>query len=527
MAGTLYHDISSLGIQLCRWAQNRPYDFLLTLGAWLIGYGISVVVYRLVLSPLAGIPGPKLAAATGWYETFIDLWSNDFPEVLRRLHEKYGPIVRVTPWEVHINDSHFYDKLFVTAHKRRTDISPLSNPTTFSLGCEDSIISTRSHDRHRQMRKPLESFFSRQGISRIEDIIHGEVRLLDTKFQSRKGTGEVIWLNAVFASFAGDVIGCVTCGDNPGFLEGKDFSPEWYTTNRKLLEVIPIIRNFPWLTRLVRAVPRWIVDKVNPSVSSLSLLKLFGENQISKIRSEIDQAETSEKSQKTSVFRHLLESDVDESVKSIPRLQGEAFILEGAGTVTTTSTLVMTTYYILANPAVEQCLRKELASTMGDFPHTIPKWTELEKIPYLAACLKEGLRLNRHFRRQVRISPDEDLHYQHWIIPKNTPVGMSNYLLQTNADVFPEPMKFKPERWIGHYNPEMDRHWVPFARGSRNCLGMNLSMAEMYIVLGTLFRQGAYKISLVDCDERDILPVQDSDIGCPRADSRGLRVRLD
>ena len=49
-----------------------------------------VIIYRLFLSPLAKFPGPKLAAATSWYEAFFDLRSQNFPDVLSDLHDQYG-----------------------------------------------------------------------------------------------------------------------------------------------------------------------------------------------------------------------------------------------------------------------------------------------------------------------------------------------------------------------------------------------------------------------------------------------------
>ena len=49
---------------------------------------------------------------------------------------------------------------------------------------------------------------------------------------------------------------------------------------------------------------------------------------------------------------------------------------------------------------------------------------------------------------------------------------MSAYLMHTDATVYPEPDKFIPERWMGKVDPALHRNLVPFARGSRNCLGM-------------------------------------------------------
>lgn len=58
-------------------------------------YQAFVFIYRLFFSPLAKFPGPKLAAATSWYEAFFDLWSKNFPDVLSELHDRYGRITCV------------------------------------------------------------------------------------------------------------------------------------------------------------------------------------------------------------------------------------------------------------------------------------------------------------------------------------------------------------------------------------------------------------------------------------------------
>lgn len=49
---------------------------------------------------------------------------------------------------------------------------------------------------------------------------------------------------------------------------------------------------------------------------------------------------------------------------------------------------------------------------------------------------------------------------------------MSAYLMHSDPSAYPEPNEFKPERWIGEIDPIMNKNYVPFCRGSRNCLGM-------------------------------------------------------
>lgn len=55
------------------------------------GYLIYLVVARLLLSPLARFPGPKLAALSNWYEFYYDvLQQGHFTTHIQKLHDEYG-----------------------------------------------------------------------------------------------------------------------------------------------------------------------------------------------------------------------------------------------------------------------------------------------------------------------------------------------------------------------------------------------------------------------------------------------------
>jgi len=60
------------------------------LGAW--AFALTILgIYRLYFHPLAGFPGPKLAALTLWYETYHDVWlRGKFVFKIKEMHEKYG-----------------------------------------------------------------------------------------------------------------------------------------------------------------------------------------------------------------------------------------------------------------------------------------------------------------------------------------------------------------------------------------------------------------------------------------------------
>lgn len=70
---------------------------LLVLGVVGFAYYTSIIIYRLYLSPVArtGIPGPKLAAATSWYEFYYDWWlGGKYIFHIEKLHAKYGISIR-------------------------------------------------------------------------------------------------------------------------------------------------------------------------------------------------------------------------------------------------------------------------------------------------------------------------------------------------------------------------------------------------------------------------------------------------
>jgi cytochrome P450 len=72
-------------------------------------------------------------------------------------------------------------------------------------------------------------------------------------------------------------------------------------------------------------------------------------------------------------------------------------------------------------------------------------------------------------------------------IPADTAVGISILLLHHREDVYPQPFKFMPERWLGRKPGTYE--WLPFGGGTRRCLGAALAMAEQRVVLETMARR--------------------------------------
>jgi hypothetical protein len=68
-------------------------NWLLILGIVFVAYTAFVCIYRLFISPIASVPGPRLAALTGWYEAYFELYDKFGGQYLfhiQELHKRYG-----------------------------------------------------------------------------------------------------------------------------------------------------------------------------------------------------------------------------------------------------------------------------------------------------------------------------------------------------------------------------------------------------------------------------------------------------
>ena len=98
--------------------ESPSYSLLIVFG--ILTYILSGIVYNLVFHPLAKIPGPWLPAITGWYQFYFDCVAGgggQYPFKLKELHEKYGPIIRPVPGEVHISDPHYLDTIYAIRNR--------------------------------------------------------------------------------------------------------------------------------------------------------------------------------------------------------------------------------------------------------------------------------------------------------------------------------------------------------------------------------------------------------------------------
>ena len=106
-----------------------------------------------------------------------------------------GPIVRITPTEVHIDDPQFYDTIY-TNSERRDKVSWHKNPYT----ADSAAFTTIEHDLHRLRRATLNPYFSKSQIRKFAPWIQERADMLSRRFdQEYKGTDKVVVINEAYA----------------------------------------------------------------------------------------------------------------------------------------------------------------------------------------------------------------------------------------------------------------------------------------------------------------------------------------
>jgi cytochrome P450 len=154
-----------------------------------------------------------------------------------------------------------------------------------------------------------------------------------------------------------------------------------------------------------------------------------------------------------------------------------------AGHETTSVALAWALEQIVPRADVVQKITDELQRTTGGVP---PRADQLIQLEYLDAAIRESLRTRTIMPFVVRLTKRAFV-----AGGREYPAGVvlcpCNHLVHRREDLYPEPMQFRPERFLArHYTAN---EWFPFGGGSRMCLGMAFALYEMKVVLSTLFAQ--------------------------------------
>jgi hypothetical protein len=230
-----------------------------------IVYLAGLLIYRLYFHPIASFPGPKLAAATKWYEFYFDVIKSpggQFSKHVEELHKKYGPIVRINPDELHITDSDFYDVL----HSGKRDKWP---PAAQMVGLEVSTFAAVEHSVHRQRAAANAPLIARKVVVENMSMIREQLMKLRRAFESAANNGIAIELGVTFLAFTTDVAGQYFFGESLGLQDDMDKASAWKHATHSVARGTPVIKQFPGILKLALKIPLAVWKKLDPVTSAL------------------------------------------------------------------------------------------------------------------------------------------------------------------------------------------------------------------------------------------------------------------
>jgi cytochrome P450 len=186
----------------------------------------------------------------------------------------------------------------------------------------------------------------------------------------------------------------------------------------------------------------------------------------------------------------LAAKDEDETSMTDKQVRDEAMTLFLAGHETTANALSWTFYLLDRHPEVRTRMEAEL-----DALGRVPSYEDLKALPYTLAVFKEAMRLYPPAYVLGR-RPVEDVVIGEHLVKKNSIVLVNVLGIHRRPDVWSEPDRFEPERFLDDREKQLPRcAYMPFGAGPRICIGNHFALMEGHLLLATIARRVRFELT--------------------------------
>ncbi|KAK7060923.1 hypothetical protein VNI00_000656 [Paramarasmius palmivorus] len=396
-----------------------------------------------------------------------------------------GPVVRVGPNELHFSRPDAYNEIYAIGSKFSKD------PATYRPSQGNFVVFT-IHDASEasSRRGMILPFLSKRAIFDREWIIQREVNnFINTLIYCSS-----VDIEETARSFMGAVIPSVCFPDfhsnipllSSGLAAAVTDSPK---TRFPFLASKYVPSKLLFLLRARRVASRQAPGHLYSRAKEGEAYAIMAQQALSTPLSEV-------RDSNADFMVNLLARSAGQTVPE-PKsrwLMAESLNLKYAGMDTTSTAILFIIRGVLANDGVRIRLADELNGVWSD-PGTTIRFAALEKLSYLTAVIKEGLRLSVGiFSPMNRVVGPGNAMISGDIIPKGvftyqTVVGMAHSMIHLNPDIFPNPYVFRPERWLQEDGQKLDKYLMSFGRGPRSCVGIHMAWCVLYLVTANVFRR--------------------------------------
>ena len=276
----------------------------------------------------------------------------------------------------------FYDRLY--------NFSPDIDRPWVTL---DNLQNSQSFELHKKRRRALDPYFSKPAVLSLENVVESNAEELSRHFYEARGTKQPLSVTLLARCFTADIVTEYLFARPYGFLTNPERSEPFFSANDSVFQTLYMFREsriMDCIFKALQAIPQsWlpkghIAHTLNPFINS--------------VRERLESAlSKSGKESSAEGHRVLFEDypslDLPPQDFAPQRELDTALMFVTAGFETTGYTIETAVYHVLSNKAIYSRLRDEMASACPD-PQNIPRWTELERLPYLTAVITESLRMS-------------------------------------------------------------------------------------------------------------------------------------
>jgi cytochrome P450 len=173
-------------------------------------------------------------------------------------------------------------------------------------------------------------------------------------------------------------------------------------------------------------------------------------------------------------------------------IRDQALTIFIAGHETTANALAWTWHLLTQHDDIRRKMKAEIDAVLG--PNRLPGLEDVAKLPYTTAVLSESMRIYPPVwvvgRRAL-----EDVTIGDYQVPRRTIVITSQYLIHRDERFWPNPLEFRPERWLDEKAKEERPKFAyfPFGGGGRICIGDAFAWTEGAILLAVMARRWRFE----------------------------------
>ncbi|KAM0253628.1 hypothetical protein ACHAQJ_007203 [Trichoderma viride] len=433
----------------------------LYIGIAIVSILLLKTLHGLSTHRLQHIPGPLIARLTPVWYWYLS-WKGIECRAIAALHKKYGPVVRIAPNEVAISDGAAIHPIYV----ENGGFMKSAIYRNFDIGGFPTIFSVVDHT-HRAIRaKAVAPMFAHQAIANSRPAMKKIIDATIAEIEHRKclTAGKPVDIYNIFRAMAMDAL--------TEYLVGECFN----SVGSERLSATAFVENFAAVGRFYN-LPGWIFGLVDNWAAKFHKNKaeIAASNDIVQRFAAKVVDDSINKGEEETYQGRLLSANISRE-ETIAQIVDIMF----AGTDGEARILALFCWYLIQVPDKYDRAYKEIIQNPD---------VDGQSLPYLSGGVKEACRLAvANPTRLPRIVSSKGLKVPGLpTIPPGTSVGIGAYALHFNADVFPMPHDFVPERWL-EPTPEMLRDNFYFGKGPRQCIARNFASTLLWWTAEGLIR---------------------------------------